>query len=179
MEKNLICIVSLLLIAAIPAFAYESLQEVYNNAGSQGIYDKYVELDPAIEYLGDLNISGNISVRLDGNGALIHGRDNAIAIAVWGSHVDISHCVISGGAYGIYFSANSYGTIYCNTISGCVDFGITALYPNANERTEVYDNIVTDCYHGFYCMELNHPDYLGYNTIFNIQAYRYAEFCPD
>jgi len=162
-----------------PVFGYESLQELYEQAGSQGEYDKYLELDPETEYEGDLRVNGDIDVCLIGNGAVIYGIPNTVAVGVWGSHLDISGCVIVDAAYGIFYSTNSSGEIRGNTIDNCSEWGISVIYPDMQAGVTVWDNIVTNSYYGFYCVEYFHPVYLGYNTIHSTNSYRYCELCPS
>lgn len=166
------------MLCALPAFAYQSLQELYNQAGPSGVYDKYIELDPAAEYQGDLRISEAISARLVGNGALIHGAPNNMAIGVWLGRLDISGCIISGAAYGIYYTTNATGDVYNNTVTDCSQYGIAAIYTDNEAGFNVWNNIITDCYLGFYCIEEYHPLFLGYNTVYGTTSHRYAEFCP-
>lgn len=168
-----------IILLIVPCFAYESLQQAYNNAGPLGEYDKCVELDPEVEYSGDLSIYGDQDVCIQGNGALIHGRNYGISIGVWGSRLDVFNCVIVGGSYGIYYGTGAKGETRSNTIADCAECGIAAIYPNFQAGLEVWDNIITDCYYGLYCIEGYHPSYIGYNTVFSTSSYRYAEFCPD
>jgi len=179
MNKLVIFIVFLLLIFSFPVAAYQSLQEIYDLAEGSGEYDKYIELDSDVEYLGDLNIPYGHNVRLDGGGALIHGIYNNIAILVWGSNLDISNCVIAGGSYGIRFDTLASGTIHSNTITLSDYAGIAVLHQNQQDNVEVWDNIITDCYYGFLCILNLRPEYLGHNTIYNTFTYRYAELDPE
>ncbi|MCP4581800.1 MAG: right-handed parallel beta-helix repeat-containing protein [candidate division Zixibacteria bacterium] len=180
MYKLLILLIAIILIASTPALAYQSLQILFSEAESQGGYDKYIELDPGIEYLGDLRIGSGLNVYLNGNGAKVYAQNNnLIHIGVTGSNLDIQNCILIGGLGGIYFVNEASGTIKNNSISGCIDTGIKIMYPNLGAGTYVYDNIVTDCCYGFYCVEGEHPAYLGYNTIYDAFRYRYAEFCPS
>jgi hypothetical protein len=174
---NLIIIMMLFFLPSV--YGYESLQDVYDLAGPQGEYDKFIELDPNIEYLGDLWIGQGVSVRIIGNGALIHGRPYFYSIGINFSRLDISGCVIIGGGYGISFTTDSYGDIFNNTVISCSGYGIGVVNPSNEQTTRVWDNIITDCDYGFYCSEDNPPDYLGYNTIWNCVTYRYAQLCPD
>jgi len=169
----------LLLLLTSPVLAYESLQALYEQAEPSGEYDRYIELDPQTEYLGDLHVSVEENVRLIGNGALIHGRPYNISIGVFFGTLDVSNCVVIGGGYGIYFSTGASGSAFANTISGCSEYGISTIYQDEQIGVEIWDNIITDCQIGFYCIELHHPEYLDYNTIYSTTSYRYAEFCPD
>ena len=166
-----------LLMMASPAFAYLSLQELFDQAGPYGGYDKYIELDPAEEYIGDLWIDSDVSVRLIGNGALVHG--GIAAITVMYGRLNISGCVIVGGYEGLFYSTSSSGEIYNNTIANCQNYGISVIYPNDNEGVYITDNIITNCYYGIFCIEDHHPAYIGFNTVWNTQSFRYAEQCLD
>lgn len=166
-------------IAALPVMAYQSLQDIFDQATPYGAYDKYIELDPAIEYLGDLHITGDINTRLIGNGALIHGVNIDIAIGVHTGHADISGCVIVGGGFGIYYSFGASGNIYNNTIYGSSMYGISTIYQDTIDGVHIWDNIITNCYCGILCIEENQPSYYGYNTFWAIQVYNCAEQCLD
>ena len=98
------------------AWAYVSLQQVYDNAGPGGGYDKLLELDPQEEYGGDLNITGGVTVCIHGNGAKIIGLSSpSRSIRVYGSKLDIDHCILAGRGTaedGIYYDSNSYPSPY-------------------------------------------------------------------
>lgn len=179
MPKAILTLFIIFTMTVSPVMAYQSLQELYELAQPQGEYDKYIELDPFTEYLGDLRVLQDESVRLIGNGAIIHGRPYNMSISVIFGRLDISGCVLVDGGYGIYYSTLSSGNIFCNTVAGCTEYGISTVYQDVTEGVNIWDNIVTDCRYGFYCVDTYHPNYLGYNTIWNITIYRYAEFCPD
>ena len=176
MRKFLFSIL-ILAISIAPAFAYQSLQEIYEAAGPWGDYDKYLELDPEIEYLGDMHVSEAISVMVIGNGAIIHGRPYNISIGAFFGRLDVTGCIVIGGGYGIYYSTDASGNVFNNTVVGCSEYGISTIYQDEDYGVHVWNNIITDCFHGFYCIEYHYPEYLGYNTIYGVTGYRYAEFC--
>jgi hypothetical protein len=178
--RNLAPVVTvIMLLIFTPCFAYQSLQEVFDQATGQGEYDKYLELDPTVEYLGDLHLNSSGDVCIMGNGARIFSRNTyMISIAVSGSRLDIQNCVFIGGGGAIYFSTNVAGTIKNNTIIGCTSSGIRTYSIGASNQLYIYDNILADCYDGIFCNEDEHPVYLGYNTVYNATRYRYAENCP-
>jgi len=178
MLRTLLNAVLLLIILASPVLAYESLQALYEQTEPQGEYDRYIELDPQIEYLGDLHIAVAENVRLVGNGAIIHGRPYNISIGVFFGALDVSNCVVIGGGYGIYYSTNASGSAFNNTVTGCSEYGISTIYHNDQIGVEIWNNIVTDCFYGFYCIEDHYPACLDYNTIYNTTSFRYAEMCP-
>jgi hypothetical protein len=171
-------LVILTLALSLPAYGYQSLQEVFDNAGPNGDYQKYMELDPGVEYLGDLYISDQMMVYLNGNGALIHGGDE-MSIFVSGADMTLFNCVIVGGKIGIQFWSNASGIIFSNTISRTDSIGIDVSFPNLDKGVEVYDNIITDTDYGFTCVEEYRPVYLDFNTVYNTDVMRYAEWCPD
>jgi hypothetical protein len=179
MKKVMLFAAAFLLLGSLPGLADQSLQELYNQADGQGIYDRYIELNPDLEYIGDLRIMSGHSVCVMGNGAKIFGQgNNLIQVGVFGSRLDIQNCVMIGGLGGVYFSTGASGTIKNNTITCCAEAGIRTYTIGSANNVDVYDNIITDCYYGFFCNETEHPSYLGYNTIFNTISHRYAEFCP-
>lgn len=179
MSKKLSLAGLICLLAVIPAAAYQSLQELYAAAEGYGQYDKYIELDPQVEYLGDLRISPGHIVFVDGHGAIIHGEgDNLINVGVSASTLNIQNCLFLGGLGGVYMGAQASGTIKNNTIIGCQEAGIRTYTIGSDNSVAVYDNIIIECLYGFFCNEYERPQYLGYNTVFNTQSHRYAEFCP-
>ena len=159
--------------------AYQSLQEVYDQAQPDGEYSKYIELDPDIEYVGDLQIFNGQNVYINGHGAIIYGESSDLVIGVYSSNLDIENCVIVGGYGGIYISNLSSGNIYSNTIIGCEEAGIRTYYIDRNVDTEIWDNIITDCDYGVFGVEDELPDYVAFNDIYNISEMPYAQFCPD
>ncbi|MEE9555195.1 MAG: hypothetical protein V3W18_12975 [candidate division Zixibacteria bacterium] len=178
MKRLVLITIILTLTAYVPALAYQSLQEIYDNADGNGLYDKYIQLNPDLEYLGDLRISDSVNVRIDGKGAVIFGIDEEVAVNIHYANVDISNCVIVGGSCGIFFGAGASGDIYCNTITGSTFSGIAVTYPDLEAGVEVWDNIITESFFGLYCVEDYHPRYIGYNTVYDTESFRYAELCP-
>ena len=180
MRLIMLLTVIMLLLGGVPCMAYESLQQLFNEADSYGEYDRYIVLDPDTEYSGDLRIMAGHSVCVVGNGARIYAQsNNLIQVGVYSSRLDIQNCVMIGGLGGIYFGTNASGTICNNTITGCSESGIRLFAIGSYNQDYVYDNIITDCYYGLFCNELERPSYLGYNTVYDIYSYRYAEFCPS
>ena len=170
-------IISLLLISS-SAQAYESLQSVYNQAEGNSEYDKYIDLDPEIEYLGDLFIDSGTSTYINGHGAIIHGTTGTRAVWVYASHLDISYCIISGGQNGIHFDTLSSGSIHNNTVVDCDSIGITVYFHDYNQGVEVWDNIVVGGMYGFIRLEEWPTNYLGHNTVYEPSVYRYGDYCP-
>jgi len=178
MRKLFLLFIVLLTAGGSPAFAYQILWEVYQDAPAFGDYDAYIELDPAIEYEGPLNIVGGVNVYINGNGAIIHGNSGVSVGVANNSNLDIENCVIVGGIGGIYVGPAGSGTINNNTITGMSDAGIRTYYPNHSAGVFIINNIITDCYYGFIGIEYELPEYIGYNTVYDAWHYRYAEFCP-
>ncbi|MCP4580137.1 MAG: right-handed parallel beta-helix repeat-containing protein [candidate division Zixibacteria bacterium] len=179
MRKLWIISAAVLLLGCVPLLADQSLQEVFDLSESYGEYDKYIELDPELEYIGDLEIPAGLRVYLNGHGALIQGRSYSTSIKVMGSLLDLSNCVIVDGYYGIYYDTLSAGSIHSNTVVGCRYSGISVMYQDMNFDVEIWDNIITDCVIGFLCIEDWIPVYIGYNTVYGMEMFRYAELCPD
>jgi hypothetical protein len=168
-----------LLLGFAPCMAYQSLQEVFDQATGQGEYDKYIELNPYMEYLGDLGIPTGYNVCIMGNGARIFSRNAyMVHVTVSAARLDIQNCVFIGGGGAVYLALGAAGTIKNNTIIGCSSAGIRTYTIGEDNEVYIYDNIITDCYDGVFCNEDEHPDYLGYNTVYNVGRYRYAEICP-
>ena len=161
-----------------PALAYESLQQVYDNAGPMGEYDKYIELDPATGYLGDLVIATGLHTYINGHGAIIHGEPGARAVWVFASSLDIANCIIVGGMNGIHYDTLSAGSIHNNTVVGCDSIGIVVFYHDYNQGAEVWDNIIVGGMYGFIRLEGWPLNYMDYNTIYNSSIYRYGDYCP-
>ena len=62
MRNTILTAIIVLLLGAIPCLAYQSLQELFNQAQPNGEYDKYIVLDSETEYLGDLRIMSGYDV---------------------------------------------------------------------------------------------------------------------
>jgi hypothetical protein len=163
-------------------WAYVSLQQVYDNAGSGGGYDKLLELDPQEEYGGDLYITSGVTVCIQGNGAKIIGLSSPTrAIRVYGSKLDIDHCILVGrntGQDGIYYDSNSYGKAANNTITSFKNSGITTYYIQASSGMVIENNIITDCYYGYYGIEDYMPTYFAYNCVSGNHSLNRAYYCP-
>ena len=96
-----------------------TLQEVFNNSGSNGDYEKYLVLEPNQIYTGGLGIyEGDVFIDCQGsiidlqnqNGIWIYADENYLAT------LDIQYCnIINGAYYGLSYSGISSGTIQnCN-----------------------------------------------------------------
>jgi len=177
MKRTVAGVILILLVLSSAVSAYESLQAVYDIAESNGLYDKYLCLDPNVQYLGDLSLSDHIKVRIDGNGAIIFAPEEEIAIEVHQAGLDIFNCVIIGGSCPLFYDSGSEGVIRNNTIIGGSSYGIAVVYPGP-KNVFVWDNIIVGSFIGFYCIENHHPKYLGFNTVYDTGRFRYAELCP-
>ena len=115
-------LVSFLIVATLNA---ESLQSVYNAAGPNMGYDKYLILDEATVYTGGLGLfEGDIFV--EGNGAQID-LESGGGIWIFADYqtpasLDIHRCSIKNGAYyALNYSGTATGEIInCNIINSAM-----------------------------------------------------------
>jgi len=167
---------------ASESWAYQSLQQVYDNAGPGGGYDKLLELDPVEEYAGDLNVPSGVTVCIHGNGAKIIGLSSPNrCIRVYGSKLDIDHCVLAGrntADDGIYYDTNSHGRATNNTVVGFENAGIITNYIQVSSGMVIENNVITDCYYGYYGIENYMPTYFAYNCIWGNRSLNHAYYCP-
>ncbi|MBD3168410.1 MAG: hypothetical protein GF307_02930 [candidate division Zixibacteria bacterium] len=178
MKKFVLVCASVLLIYT-PSFAYQSLQEVFDNAGPGQGYDIYIELDPEIEYLGDLYIYDGEVVRIVGNGARIHVTPTRQGIVVDFSTLDISGCVFIGGLFNLYYGYNSQGRIFNNTFyspDSLASIGVD--YTDWFTDIEIYNNIISGAPYGILATEDNIPEFIDYNIVYNSDFEHYAYICP-
>lgn len=174
----LLTLVAIGLLLGQVGFAEVSLQEVYNNAGPGGGYDKLLELDPQEVYIGDLWITGpyhEVSIR--GNGALVVPNGNAYAILVYESLLDVECLVIEANIIGLFYSNNSCGTIKNNTITGAADYGIRSTDIYMPSGLEIYNNIIVNSRYGIYANEDYLPGYIVYNDLWNNSEGDYVMYC--
>ncbi len=185
MKRVAVLLIAMTLIVWGQAYGYQSLQEVFDNAGPGNGYDKYVVLDPAIEYEGDLTIDNAGYVGIVGNGANIYVIDATSGIYIQDSQVDISECCITvaneqGLRVCIFYGVGSCGIVHNNTI---VNGTYTGIRCKKDHQTDpgitIYDNIITDCLYGILADEYYLPVYVGYNIVFNSTKYDYAEKCDS
>jgi hypothetical protein len=184
MRKMVLFLIPIILLGVNQAFSYQSLQEVFDNAGPGEGYDKYVVLNPFVEYEGDLIIESAGSVRIIGNGAMIFGNQFHRCIQVFDSQLDISGCIIKiigPGGYRvcIAYSTDSYGSVFNNTLISSNYAGVfTDGEHSINPGVEIYDNIMFDCRFSILGYDVLVPVYIAYNIIFESRAYDYAKICP-
>jgi len=173
----LVAVIGLGLLFAQTGFAAVSLQEVYENATPGEGYDKLMVLDGQQTYIGDLWISGYLTVCVHGNGALVVSEGNAHAIAAFGALVDIDHLVIEANMVGILYGSSSSGTAANNTIVGATDHGIRSYDINLGNGLEIYSNIIVNNGYGIYCKEGYLPEYIAYNDLWNNPQGNYIVLC--
>ncbi|MFQ5868900.1 MAG: hypothetical protein ACE5JC_03250 [Candidatus Zixiibacteriota bacterium] len=166
------------LLFAQVGLAEVSLQEVYNNAGPGGGYDKLLELDPQEIYIGDLLITGPYhEVCIHGNGALVVPDGNFYAILVYESLLDVDHLVIEASIIGLFYSNHSCGTVKNNTIAGAADCGIRSTDIYMPGGLEIFNNIIVGCGYGIYANEDYLPQYIAYNDLWNNPGGDYMMYC--
>ncbi|MCP4632550.1 MAG: hypothetical protein GY855_06450 [candidate division Zixibacteria bacterium] len=175
--KKLVLLLIILLVAS-QAYGYQSLREVYDNAEPGDGYLKYIVLDPELEYAGDLITSYRDTVRIIGNGAIIHAVSSN-AISANRTMLDVSGCVFVDGISAITYQSGSSGKIFNNTIVGFSESGIKIDHPNLNVNVEVFNNIITNCQYGIWAIEEYLPEYIAYNVIHSISGFEYAQLCPS
>jgi len=174
--KKLVLLLIILLVAS-QAYGYQSLREVYDSTEPGEGYLKYIVLDPEVEYAGDLITSYRDTVRIIGNGAIIHAISSN-AISANRTLLDISGCVFVDGISAITYQSGSCGKIFNNTIVGFDDIGIKIDHPNLGTNVEIYNNIIIDCQYGIWAIEEYLPEYIAYNVNDDISGFEYALLCP-
>lgn len=162
------------LVLSHQAFGFESLQYAYNMAQPAMGYDKYVQLDPDLEYQGDLVIESAGRIRIDGGGAKIFPSYMLQSIKVENSTLDISGCVFIMNMNSITYGIGSDGKIFQNTIYGNDHSGIYIREHNPDPGIEIYDNIIANCENGIMVAPYYYAEYIAYNIVFNSNAYNYA-----
>ncbi len=139
-----------------------SIKEVYDNASSNGLYDKELILNTGEIYTGSLLIGGlynhipgtftdtlGANVNIIGNGAVIDLQGGFITIQYTDKRLDISDCVIING--GVKFRGSTEGT---NLIpQGSVSFvtfyqaeDYAVRIHSAGEGISINNNIFVDTY---------------------------------
>jgi len=178
MRKFFVFLIIVIFAGNSGAFGYQSLQEIFDNSGPCYGYDRYMVLDPTIEYEGDLDLWTGESVRIIGNGAKIFGNDSTNAIKVYGTGLDISGCVFIGGENALFYMMNAYGKAFNNTVIGADTCGMRTYYRSEDPGVEFYNNIIVDCYYAIGAVEYNLPGYIGYNILYSSIELDYAMYCP-
>ncbi len=177
MKKTVLLIAAVLVFNfQVPVYGYQSLQEVFDNAGAENGYDKYLVLSPHVQYEGDLYISGGERTRIIGNGAQIIGdTDNSINISY--TELDISGCIFIDGYCGLMYSLGSHGKVFSNTFYNTDSSAIRTYYPLSTYNVDIYNNIIENSFYGISAAEDAEPVYVGYNILYNIGMYNYALYC--
>jgi hypothetical protein len=155
----LICALSLYPVVASPA----TLQSVYDAAGPQGGYTKYLQLDAGATYTGGLIIPATDIVCLKGNGAKLDLQTSTIQIQGRDASLDIDHCVIkNGGLFSAGYTqgalnfVGSHGNVMNNTFYGnTIGIRIYATGPGA--VTVMNNIIVRNTITGLLCQIANEP----------------------
>ena len=74
-----------------------TLQSVYDAAGPNGVYTRYIVLDRGTIYTGGLVIPDFDNVCIKGNGATVDLQTGMMIVQGGGANLDIDHCVIKNG----------------------------------------------------------------------------------
>ncbi len=159
------------------AVAGVPLQVVYDSAGSGEGYNKLLVLDPAELYTGGLEIGSGVSCCIHGNGASLDLDQNSITASGSGTVLDMDHCALYNGWYGIEFYNNASGYISLCTITdnaqgiaidgagnGAVLLEGNNICFNATFGVAVYD-------------EISYPE-ASYNNTWGNTGGNYMYFCP-
>jgi len=90
--------ISVFLILLLPTGSHSAtLQEVYDAAGPNGQYTKYLVLDAGVTYTGGLIVPSTDRACIKGNGAILDLQTSTIQMQGMGAKLDIDHCVIKNG----------------------------------------------------------------------------------
>ena len=138
--------ISILLITTALAFtgtAAVDIQNAYDACGPANGYDKYLVLNPANTYTGELEVDTGKDSCIKGNGAVIH-LDNSgkIGAESGGTKLDIDHAVIhgNGSGYGVHVKTGAKANINFCTIDNLY-FGV---YVWDNSTVTVKNSIITN-----------------------------------
>ncbi len=138
------------------------LQSVYDSAGGGEGYDKLLILDPSQSYTGGLWIRLGVKCCIHGNGAVIDLQYSGIRVQDNGTVLDIDHCVLTHGQYGLIYVNNATGTVRNNTILQN-NYGIDS--QGGKTSLLIENNIIADNANiGIYCEEYHEP-IIQYNTV--------------
>ncbi|UCE27646.1 MAG: hypothetical protein JSW52_02525 [Candidatus Coatesbacteria bacterium] len=152
--------ISILLITIALAFtgaAAVDIQDAYDACGPANGYDKYLVLNPATTYTGELTVDTGKDSCIKGNGAVIHLDNNGrITASGSGTELDIDHTVIygNGSGQGVRVDTGAKAAIDFCTIDN-LNFGVLVW---DNSTTYVKNSITT-----------NHNGYgVGYEDTANV-----------
>ena len=154
-------ILGLMMLGASASWAV-SLQSVYDDAGGGEGYDKLLILDPAEVYTGGVWMYLGVKCCIHGNGAVIDLQYSGIRAQDNGTVLDIDHCVLTNGQYGLLYVNNATGTVRNNTILRN-DYGIDS--QGGKTSLLIENNIIADNSKiGIYCEQYREP-IIQYNTV--------------
>lgn len=177
---------SVLLTCTIALFplvgAAATLQSVYNAAGPQGVYTKYLDLDKGVTYTGGLLIAATDNVCIRGNGATLDLETATILVQGADANLDIDHCVIkNGGLAGAGYTqgalnfVGSHGSVVNNVIVGCT-IGVRVYASGPGLVTVMNNIIVHNTITGLLCQIGNEP-LVSYNDSWSDGTYNYLRDC--
>jgi hypothetical protein len=159
-----------------------TLQSVYDAAGPQGEYTKYLQLDAGATYTGGLTILASDIVCIEGNGATLDLQTSTIQIRGKGAKLDIDHCVIKNGCLpsagygqGVLSFVGSAGNVVNNTIHGNT-IGIRIYSTDTGAVTVMNNIIVRNTVTGLLCQLGYEPD-VSYNDSWANGTYNYLRDC--
>ncbi|KPJ53452.1 hypothetical protein AMJ39_04745 [candidate division TA06 bacterium DG_24] len=163
----------LLVVACGTATAY-LLQSVYDSAGPGEGYDKLVILDPAQFYSGSLIVEPGTSCVLHGSGAIISlGTADSILASGPSTLLDMDHCVVIGGTYGVHYGDQAQGSVVHNTFFGN-KVGI-AIWDGTAVTAK--NNIIADAAEYGIAKVSEVTPYIAYNDVWSYGMWPYAELC--
>lgn len=159
-----------------------TLQSVYDAAGPQGEYTKYLLLDAGATCTGGLTIPASAIVCIKGNGATLDLQTSTIEIQGKGVKLDIDHCVIKNGCLasagytqGALNFVGSSGNVINNTFYGNT-IGIR-VYSTGPGAVIVMNNIIAlNSVTGLLCQIGNEPS-VFYNDSWANGTYNYLRDC--
>ena len=159
-----------------------TLQSVYDAAGPQGEYTKYLQLDAGATYTGGLTIPAGDIVCIKGNGAIIDLQTSTIQIQGKGLKLDVDHCIIKNGGLasagytqGALSFLGSSGNVINNTFYGNT-LGIRIYSTGPGAVTVMNNIIVWNSLSGLLCQIGNEPQ-VSYNDSWANGSYNYLVDC--
>jgi hypothetical protein len=159
-----------------------TLQSVYDAAGPQGGYTKYLELVAGATYTGGLAIPVGDIVCIKGNGATIDLQTSTIQILGKGLKLDVDHCIIKNGGLasagytqGALSFVGSSGNVVNNTFYGNT-IGIRVYATGPGAVTVMSNIIVWNSVTGLLCQISNEPN-VSYNDSWANGTYNYLRDC--
>jgi len=173
---------SALLLLPVTAARTATLQSVYDAAGPQGEYTKYLQLDGGATYTGGLTIPEGDIVCIKGNGTTIDLQTSTIQILGKGLKLDVDHCIIKNGGLasagytqGALSFVGSSGNVINNTFYGNT-LGIRIYSTGPGAVTVMNNIIVWNSLSGLLCQIGNEPQ-VSYNDSWANGSYNYLVDC--